>query len=547
MKVSSKLALAAGIGAALTFGTVTADAAVKRGGTLTFVVGSKIPSMDAHRESTFGMIHPIRPFYSLLIRVNPNNPKVADDFVCDLCTTWTSSADKMKYTFNIRKDVSFHNGQKLTAHDIVATYNKIIFPPKGVGSSRKAHYQMVKKVSADGDYKVVFDMNFASGGYLPAMASPFNFVYSKDDLDKHGLQWHRKNVNGTGAYQFVQHVTGSFVEGKAYKNYHHMGADGKNLPYLDGFKAISAPKMAIRLQAIRGDRAAIEFRGFPPKARDDLKEALGDKITVQESTWNCVNGFSANQGPKGPEKFKDVRVRQALHLAPDRWGGSKYLSKIAIVKTVGGIVFPDSKLASTKEELLAIPMFNPDNKVRHAMAKKLLADADASGMKISLWNRAVDQPYKVVGTWLIDQWRKVGFDASQTVVPSGIWYDGLRKKKDHPISMDLNCQSVINPLIDVSKWQSSDVAGNNYGNYIDREVDALWQKMNRTGDPVEARSIMRKYEKRVMWDQAHWSPTHWWFKINPHRSYVKGWKQAPSHYLNQHLDQVWLEDRKSVV
>ncbi len=35
--------------------------------------------------------------------------------------------------------------------------------------------------------------------------------------------------------------------------------------------------------------------------------------------------------------------------------------------------------------------------------------------------------------------------------------------------------------------------------------------------------------------------TLWWYKINPHRSYVKGWKIAPSHYLGQQLDQVWLD------
>ena len=41
-------------------------------------------------------------------------------------------------------------------------------------------------------------------------------------------------------------------------------------PYLDGFEAIFSNKQAVRVQAIRGDRAAIEFRGFPPKSRDDL-------------------------------------------------------------------------------------------------------------------------------------------------------------------------------------------------------------------------------------------------------------------------------------
>ena len=52
---------------------------------------------------------------------------------------------------------------------------------------------------------------------------------------------------------------------------------------------------------------------------------------------------------------------------------------------------------------------------------------------------------------------------------------------------------------------------------------------------------MRKYETRALSDQAHMGVTLWWYKINPHRSYVKGWKIAPSHYLNQSLDQIWLD------
>ena len=73
--------------------------------------------------------------------------------------------------------------------------------------------------------------------------------------------------------------------------------------------------------AIRGGRADIEFRGFPPKARDDLVKALGDKITVQESDWNCVLLFTPNHSVK---PFDDPRVRRALTLAVDRYSGSKY-------------------------------------------------------------------------------------------------------------------------------------------------------------------------------------------------------------------------------
>ena len=51
---------------------------------------------------------------------------------------------------------------------------------------------------------------------------------------------------------------------------------------------------------------------------------------------------------------------------------------------------------------------------------------------------------------------------------------------------------------------------------------------------------MREYERRII-NGSHAGLTLWWNKINPHASYVKGWKIAPSHYLNQHLDQVWLD------
>ena len=69
----------------------------------------------------------------------------------------------------------------------------------------------------------------------------------------------------------------------------------------------------------------------------------------------------------------------------------------------------------------------------------------------------------------------------------------------------------------------------------------MHDQLLRAGDPAEQARIMRAFEKRVLNDQAHYGMTLWWNKINPHRSYVKGWKIAPSHYLNQHLDQVWID------
>lgn len=535
IRLKAVCAVLAGIAVGICATGPAGAATPKRGGTLNFVVPDEPPSYDGHRETTFAMIHPIRPFYSLLIRVNPENPSSPTDFICDICQGKVPApTDGGKtYTFKIRNNVKFHSGDKLTAHDVVATYKKIISPPEGVVSARKAYYTMVESVTAPDDYTVVFKLKYPSGAFIPTLAVPFNFIYQKSMLDK-DMHWYEKNINGSGAFRFKEREAGAVIRG--VRNPDHFV---KGRPYLDGFEAIFAKKESLRVQAIRGDRAAIEFRGFPPQARDDLVKALGKGITVETSDWNCGLLFTPNHKRK---PFDDVRVRRALTLAVDRWGGSRYLSKVAIVKTVGGIAFPGHALAATKKELEQIAGFWPDLKKSRAEARKLLKEARVDLSKTYYFNnRAVDQPYKIVGTWLIDQWKQVGLNFEQHVFPTGPFYDMLRNKKEFDVSIDFNCQTIVNPLVDVSKYLSDTRSKSQYGSYQDSEVDALFDKMNQSGDPKEQRKLMREMEKLTLDTHANQFITLWWNRIIPHRSYVKGWKISPSHYLNQSLDNVWLD------
>lgn len=506
----------------------------KKGGVLKYVVPAEPASFDGHRENSFSLIHPIAPFYSVLIRINPDNPASTTDFRCDLCEgDVPKPANNGKtYTFKIRKGVKFHDGTSLNAQDILATYQKIIFPPKDVASTRKGFFVMVDSVTAPDNNTIVFKLKYPSGAFIPALANPYNFVYSKAKL-KENIRWYEKNIMGSGPFKFVSREAGAVIKGERNPDYYHAGK-----PYLDGFESIFAKKQSLRVQAVRGGRAAIEFRGFPPKSRDDLKAALGDKITVQESDWNCSLLVVPNHERK---PFDDVRVRRALTLAIDRWGGSKYLSKIAIVKTVGGVAFPGHPLAATKAELEKIAGYWPDIEKSRTEARRLLKEAGVPNLKFTFHNREVDQPYKIVGTWLLDQWKQVGMQVDQVVQPTGPYLATLRKTGDYDVSIDYNCQAVVNPLLDVVKFISDDVTGNNYANYQDRDSDKMFDAMNRSGTVEEQRSIMRKYEKHNLDTQANGFVTLWWYRIIPHRSYVKGWAINPSHYLNQDLSGVWLD------
>src|SRR4029077_885498 len=251
---------------------------------------------------------------------------------------------------------------------------------------------------------------------------------------------------------------GQSIKGERNPDYYRAGQ-----PYLGGFVAIFAPKQSVRTDAIRADRAALEFRSLPPSARDQLVKELGDKITVQESDWNCGNLVTYNHLRK---PFDDVRVRRALSLAIDQWKGGPALSKIAIVRTVGGIVFPGSPLAATKEELQQIAGYWPDIEKSRAEAKRLLKEAGAEGVSFELLNRSVDQPFKYLGIWLVDEWSKIGVKVTQRVLPTGPWFEGLRNGS-FDVAIEGNCQSVINPVLDVSKYQPRSVFTEQYGNFDD--------------------------------------------------------------------------------
>jgi peptide/nickel transport system substrate-binding protein len=525
--------LAASLGCLLILAPLGASAeeTPKNGGILNYVIPADAPpSFDAHRETTFATIHSAAPFYSVLIRVDPNNPSSTADFVCDLCTRMPQPSDGGKtYTFKIRSDVKFHDGSPLTATDVVASWEHIIHPPGGVLSPRESHYVMVDTVEAPDPTTVVFHLKFATGAFLPALADPYSWIYKKETLDR-DPRWYEKNILGSGPFKFAGYEIGQSIKGERNPDYYHKGQ-----PHLDGFAGIYADKQAVRVDAIRADRAAIEFRGFPPAVRDELVGALGDKITVQTSDWNCGSFIEPNHKKK---PFDDARVRRALTLAIDRWRGAPQLAKIANVHTVGGIVFPGSPLAADKEELQDLAGYSSDIEKARAEARRLLKEAGAEGLSFELLNRNVDQPYKYNATWVIDEWSKIGLHVTQRVVPTGPWFEAMRQGNFDAVLAG-NCQSVVNPLLDVQRYLPSYAA--NYGQFDDKPEIALYDKMLGETDFTKQRALMREFEKYVLDTQSHEIFLLWWYRSVPYRSYVKGWKISPSHYLNQDLATVWLD------
>ncbi len=498
----------------------------KRGGTLVFAISAETPHYDCHASDTYATLHFAGPFYSTLMRFNLSKfPEVEGD----LAESWTVAPDLSSYTFKLHPNVKFHDGTPLTSADVKATFERLRNPPEGVVSTRKATFSEIGTIETPDPLTVVFKMKNVNAAMLEHFASPWNCVYSAKSLaaDPNAP---KTKINGTGPFIFVEHVKGSHVVGKKNDDYFKKG-----LPYLDGFKGVFTLQAATMLNAIQGGQVLAEFRGISPAERDRLVQAMGDKIRVEESSWtlNLLIAFNTEKRP-----FDDVRVRRALLLAIDRWGGSQGLSRISTLRSVGGVIRPGSPFATPEAELVKLPGYSKDINASRAEAKRLLAEAGVPNLKFTLWNRNLAMPYTPAGIFLVDQWRQIGVEVEHKQSDTAPYLAAMNAG-NHDVAVDFSNLFMDDSSLGLAKYLSVDRAPENRSRSKDPELDKLYDQHLRERDPEKRKALIQAFEKRLF-EQAYQQPLLWWHRIVPTHKVVMGWKMSPSHNLGTDLAEVWL-------
>ena len=526
---SAILGFAGGIAFVFAVAGMATDASAqqpKRGGTLQFAISAEAPHYDPHGSDTYATLHFSSPFYSTLLRYNLSKfPQIEGD----LAKSWTVSPDKLTYTFTLHDGVKFHDGSTLTSADIKATYDRLRNPPQGVVSNRRATFADIDTIETPNPNTVVFKLKAANSSMLDHFASPWNTVYSAKDLAADPAA-PRSKINGTGPFTFVEHVKGSHVAGKRNENYFKKG-----LPYLDSYRGVFTLQAAAMLNALQGGQVLAEFRGVSPAERDRMVAAMGDKLRVEESSWtlNLLVMFNNEKPP-----FNDVRVRKALLLAIDRWGGSQGLSKISTLRAVGGVVRPGSPLATPEAELIKLPGFGKDIKAARAEARKLLKEAGQEDLKFVLWNRNLAMPYTPAGIFLVDQWRQIGVQVEHKQSDTAP-YIAAMQSGNYEVAIDFSNLFNDDPTLSLTKFLSSKRNPLNLTRANDEEIDKLYDLQMRETDQEKRKVHIRALEKRLF-EQAYQQPLLWWHRIVLSHKTVMGWKMSPSHNLGADLAEVWL-------
>src|SRR5262245_59655477 len=282
----------------------------KTGGILKFAVVAEPPSTDCHAVNTFAFIHPARAHYSTLLTFKDSLTDLR--IVGDLATGWEVAPDGLAYIFKLRDNVKFHDGSPLTSEDVKASYERIINPPAGVVSLRRALYQDIKAIETPDATTVIFRMKFPNASMLTHFASPWNCIYSAAKLNE-DPQFPAKTVLGTGAFEFVEYRKGESWTARRFPGYFL-----EDRPYLSGYQAFFVKGNAVAPGIIGGQFDAAVRRRRSKEGHQRVG-AMKDNAVVLAGPWTTNLMFSFNTERK---PFDDLRVRQALTLAVDRWGGA---------------------------------------------------------------------------------------------------------------------------------------------------------------------------------------------------------------------------------
>ncbi len=177
----------------------------KRGGVLRCGVPNAPAHFDAHQLGATIITQGC--MYDNLIRRDPRDS--GQTIIPDLAHSWEIAKDGKTYTFFLRKGVRFHDGGELTAEDVKATFQRLIFPPQGFISPRTPLFSTVEAITVRDAYTIAFTLRETrpKAFMLGAFASGSNVIVRKKTLEDNNYNLRQVlYAPGTGPFRHVKRV-----------------------------------------------------------------------------------------------------------------------------------------------------------------------------------------------------------------------------------------------------------------------------------------------------------------------------------------------------
>ena len=292
------IALGATVGLATTLAGKAIAATPKKGGHMRLGVGAGASSDNTDpglygENFTQSMAFATRNFLTEI--------DTSGTLVPELCTGWSASDDAVQWTFELRKDVEFHNGKTMDADDVIASYNHHM--GEDSSSAMKDIVEAITDMKADGKHTVVFTLREGNADF-PYIASDYHIpiLPSKD-----GVAMWEEGI-GTGGYSIENFDPGVRLDLKRFPNFFR----GDERAHFDSGEILIMLDQVARTNALStGEIDAMDRCEI--KTLDRLAENPDLRIEETTGTQHYTLPMRCDTAP-----FDDNNVRMAIKLSLDR-------------------------------------------------------------------------------------------------------------------------------------------------------------------------------------------------------------------------------------
>jgi peptide/nickel transport system substrate-binding protein len=256
------------------------------------------PSTAPPQITAFGMLYAI---HDALLRPLPGQ-KIGRS----LAETWSESADGKTYEFKLRRGLTFHNGDPVTADDVKFSFERY----RGAGA--KAFEERVQQVEVVDALTVRFLLREPWPDFLTfygTSATAAGIVVPRKYLTQVGEDGFRKRPIGAGPYTFVSHTPGVEVVLEAFPNY------WRHAPHIKRLTMKSVPEGTTRVAMVKNGEVDIAVALEAEDAESARRDRRLQLVATRHASIAWIE-FADQWDPKSP--WHDRRLRAAVNHALDR-------------------------------------------------------------------------------------------------------------------------------------------------------------------------------------------------------------------------------------
>ena len=382
-----------------------------------------------------------------------------------LAESWEVAEDGLSWTFTLRDDVTWHDGEPFTADDVAFTFNDVVLVDE-LAANNGSSFGPVERVEVVDETNVRFVLN------EPFSSLPYYLAYYAGILPEHLLgdaenplsvaSFNKQTPVGTGAFKVAEFVPGSYV--RLERNPAYWGGEPKVAGVV--FSIVPDPNTQLA-QVLAGELDMVTVSD--PALLAGV--ANNPNLEIIEQSQNVYYFVALNQNDP---RFQDARVRQALLHAIDRQAIIDSVLK-GYGEIATGPIAPLQQ-ALYNPEVPNYP-FDPEK------AKELLAEAGwtpgpdgilaKDGEPLNIAMPTGQFGYLVPATLLVQQyWKDIGVQADVQVLEWNAYIQQMFVNRQYEATL---AWWSTPPTPDVSPYYASSAAeaGQNIPGYKSAELDEI--------------------------------------------------------------------------